>query len=149
MSVTFTPTQKQRLPELNAKDETLNKTFNDSVERDNNYREEETRRGRRNKEDLQDLLQNRRHPLLSLVVKRITEWHTEEMGFTQVNTPIIIPKTMLEKMGITWDHPLRQQVFWVDNNKCLRPMLAPNLYEMMKSIHRITRQPVRIFEIGP
>ena len=43
MSVTFTPDTKQRLSELNAKDETLNKTFNDSVERDNNYREEETR----------------------------------------------------------------------------------------------------------
>jgi hypothetical protein len=114
MSVTFTPTQKQRLSELNAKDKTLNKIFNDNVARDKYYREEEARLIGRNKEDLRDLLQNRRLPLLSVVEKRITEWLTEEMEFTQVNTPIIIPKTMLEKMGITWDHPLRQQIFWVD-----------------------------------
>lgn len=111
MSVTFTPTQKQRLSELNAKDKTLNKIFNDNVARDKYYREEEARLIGRNKEDLRDLLQNRRLPLLSVVEKRITEWLTEEMEFTQVNTPIIIPKTMLEKMGITWDHPLRQQIF--------------------------------------
>lgn len=43
MSVTFTPTQKQRLSELNAKDKTLNKIFNDNVARDKYYREEEAR----------------------------------------------------------------------------------------------------------
>ncbi|MGI6733160.1 MAG: pyrrolysine--tRNA(Pyl) ligase large subunit [Anaerovoracaceae bacterium] len=149
MSVTFTLTQKQRLSELNADEKTLCKTFNNNEERDTFYKEEETRLVRRNREDLQDLLQNRHLPLLSLVEKRIAEWLTTKMGFTQVNTPIIIPKTMLDKMGITSNHPLRQQVFWIDNNKCLRPMLAPNLYEMMKSIHRITRKPVRIFEMGP
>ena len=149
MNEMFTVTQRQRLSELNAEEETLRKTFQDNEERNTFFKEEETRLIRKNKEALQDLLQNRRLPLLSLVEKRITEWLTDEMGFTQVNTPIIIPETMLQKMSIMEDHPLRQQIFWLDNKKCLRPMLAPNLYEMMKSIHRITKQPVRIFEIGP
>ncbi len=149
MNVTFTVTQKQRLSELNAEDEILQKTFPDKGERDIFFKEEERRLIGRNKESLQDLLQNRHLPILSRVEKDTTRWLTEEMGFTQVSTPIMIPETMLEKMSITEEHPLRQQIFWVDRKKCLRPMLAPNLYEMMKSIHRITRQPVRIFEIGP
>ena len=149
MNCSFTVTQRQRLSELNAEEPTLEKAFMDVSERNTFYKEEETRLIRKNKENLEDLLRNRHLPLLSSVEKRIADWLTEEMDFTRVNTPIIIPETMLGKMSITADHPLRQQIFWVDNKKCLRPMLAPNLYEMMKSIHRITRKPVRIFEIGP
>jgi len=39
---------------------------------------------------------------------------------------------MLEKMTITSEHPLSKQVFWLDYNKCLRPMLAPNLYYLLR-----------------
>ncbi len=61
----------------------------------------------------------------------------------------MITKGNLAKMTITVDSPLVEQVFWLDNNKCLRPMLAPNLYSMMKDLQRIWGDPVRIFEIGP
>jgi len=149
MNDSFTVTQRQRLAELNADESTLQRTFKDVSERNAFFKEEEARLIRQNKDNLEDLLQNRHLPLLSCTEKRIADWLTEEMGFTRVNTPIIIPETMLQKMSITSEHPLRQQIFWVDNKKCLRPMLAPNLYEIMKSIHRITRKPVRIFEIGP
>lgn len=37
----------------------------------------------------------------------------------------------------------------MDNNKCLRPMLAPNLYHYLKILDRLWSKPVRIFEIGP
>lgn len=30
----------------------------------------------------------------------------------------------------------------------MRPMLAPNLYQVMGELHRITRKPVKIFEAG-
>jgi phenylalanyl-tRNA synthetase alpha chain len=55
---------------------------------------------------------------------------------------------MLDKMSVTEENHLRDQVFWIDKNKCLRPMLAPNLYVAMRELHRITNKPVRIFEAG-
>ena len=81
--------------------------------------------------------------------KLFTEWLTEKEGFTQVVTPIIISEAMLTKMTITEDHPLRNQIFRVDSKKYLRPMLAPNLYEVMRDLHKTTKEPVRIFEVGP
>ncbi len=149
MNEMFTVTQRQRLVELNADDETLDKCFASEAERNRFFKKEEAELISQNKEALLDLLENRRQPLLSLIEGRMIRWLTEEMQFTRVNTPIIISEQMLQKMSITSDHPLRQQVFWLDNKKCLRPMLAPNLYEMMKSVHRITKKPVRIFEVGP
>jgi phenylalanyl-tRNA synthetase alpha chain len=71
-----------------------------------------------------------------------------EQGFTKVSTPTIISGEMLDKMTISEDNPLRGQVFWVDKNKCLRPMLAPNLYVAMRELHRIANEPVRIYEAG-
>ncbi|GAB1476996.1 pyrrolysine--tRNA(Pyl) ligase large subunit [Bacillota bacterium] len=149
MNETFTVTQRQRLSELNAEETILEKTFSDSSERNSFFKKEEAGLIRKNKEKLEELLEKRHLPILSQVEKRISDRLTNDMGFTRVNTPIIISESMLEKMSITPEHPLRQQIFWVDSSKCLRPMLAPNLYEMMKSIHRITRKPVRIFEMGP
>lgn len=149
MNEMFTVTQRQRLAELNAEEDVLNTNFSDDAGRDAFFKEEEARLINYNKEALQELLDNRRIPMLSLVEGKMAQWLTEEMGFTQVNTPIIISEQVLKKMSITDNHPLRQQIFRLDNKKCLRPMLAPNLYEMMKSIHKITKKPVRIFEVGP
>ena len=72
----------------------------------------------------------------------------QEEGFTQVTTPIIISAAALDKMTITKEHPLTNQVFWLDPKRCLRPMLAPNLYEVMRDLHKLTKEPVRIFEAG-
>ncbi len=69
-------------------------------------------------------------------------------GFIEVKTPIVISSSGLTKMGIGEGHPLLDQVFWVSPKKCLRPMLAPNLYHIMRHLRRTVR-PVRIFEIGP
>jgi phenylalanyl-tRNA synthetase alpha chain len=65
-----------------------------------------------------------------------------------VATPAIISAAALDKMTITKDHPLTNQVFWLDEKRCLRPMLAPNLYEVMRDLHKLTKAPVRIFEAG-
>ncbi len=82
------------------------------------------------------------------IKERLKEWLTKEAGFTQVTTPIIITASMLGKMTITKEHPLTNQVFWLDSKRCLRPMLAPNLYTVMRDLHKITKEPVRIFEVG-
>jgi phenylalanyl-tRNA synthetase alpha chain len=69
-------------------------------------------------------------------------------GFIEVRTPTMIPTASLEKMTITPEHPLYKQVFFIDNKRCLRPMLAPNLYYVMRKLRDHTDGPVRIFEIG-
>jgi phenylalanyl-tRNA synthetase alpha chain len=69
-------------------------------------------------------------------------------GFIEVKTPAIISAAALEKMTITPDHPLYKQVFFIDGKRCLRPMLAPNLYYVMRKLRDHTDGPVRIFEIG-
>jgi phenylalanyl-tRNA synthetase alpha chain len=51
-------------------------------------------------------------------------------------------------MGIDSGSPFMEQIFWVDGKHCLRPMLAPNLYVEMRELLRITRKPVKIFEMG-
>jgi len=71
-----------------------------------------------------------------------------EKGFIQVTTPTIISKNSLEKMSINKDHKLSEQVFWLEENKCLRPMLAPNLYEISRSLLNIYEKTLGIFEIG-
>jgi len=69
-------------------------------------------------------------------------------GFIEVRTPSIISTASLEKMTITPEHPLYKQVFFIDEKRCLRPMLAPNLYYVMRKLRDHTSGPVRIFEIG-
>ena len=69
-------------------------------------------------------------------------------GFIEVKTPAFISVAALEKMTITPEHPLYKQVFFIDSKRCLRPMLAPNLYYVMRKLRDHTDGPVRIFEIG-
>jgi len=82
------------------------------------------------------------------IIDDLSGWLTESESFTRVSTPTIISTAMLDKMTITADNPLREQVYFVSGNKCLRPMLAPNLYVVMRELRRITKDPVRIFEVG-
>lgn len=72
-----------------------------------------------------------------------------DRGFVQVLTPILVAKDSIEKMSIGPGHELFKQVFWVEEKKCLRPMLAPNLYFLLGELVKIWEKPVRIFEVGP
>lgn len=69
-------------------------------------------------------------------------------GFTRVKTPILISKSALARMTITESHPLFNQVYWISDRQCLRPMLAPNLYSLMNDLGRLKTRPIRFFEIG-
>jgi phenylalanyl-tRNA synthetase alpha chain len=69
-------------------------------------------------------------------------------GFARVTTPLIISKSALSKMTIDENHPLFQQVYWLNEKQCLRPMLAPNLYSLMVDFSRLNHRPIRFFEIG-
>lgn len=145
----LTVSQRQRLKELNANEHILDCTFQDKKQRDDFYRTKEVELSKKNKEEILKLLTKEHKPLLSKIENNLINWLTNEEGFTQVVTPIILPASMLDKMTINSEHPLHSQVFWLDSKKCLRPMHAPNLYVMMRDIKKLTNQPVRIFESGP
>jgi len=94
------------------------------------------------------LRENQRRPRLCELEETLAKV-LREIGFSQVITPILISKSFLEKMSVQPDHKLYKQVFWVDDKKCLRPMLAPNLYYLLRELEKIWEKPVRIFESGP
>ncbi|MBR2255636.1 MAG: hypothetical protein IJ856_07525, partial [Candidatus Methanomethylophilaceae archaeon] len=100
-----------------------------------------------NQKGLEELIESpHRHDLAALEAK-IAE-NLTKMGFIEVKTPTIISTNALSKMTITPDHPLYKQVFFIDDKRCLRPMLAPNLYVVMRRLRDHTDGPVKIFEIG-
>lgn len=143
----YTITQKERIVELNGKDEMINMEFETVEERNNSFRQLEKEMVRESKAQINSLL-NERHMTRTVDVGRQMEKWLISDGFTKVSTPTIITKQMLAKMTIDDDHHLSEQVFWLDGKKCLRPMLAPNLYVVMRELKRITNNPVKIFEIG-
>ncbi|WP_227763297.1 pyrrolysine--tRNA(Pyl) ligase large subunit [Zhaonella formicivorans] len=147
MSVTWTAVQRQRLRELNAPAEHENMTFPDSGERDRAFQKLEKFLVNRGKKRLAELRETRRRPALCELESKLVDALTGQ-GFVQVVTPTIISKGQLAKMTITDEHPLFSQVFWVDDKKCLRPMLAPNLYALWQELVRLWEKPIRIFEIG-
>lgn len=147
MDEKFTITQQQRLTELNIPEEELNLSFQSKEERDHAFKKLEKEGVHHHRRHLEDLL-GRRHRTLAMELEKQMEMWLMTEGFTRVATPAIITRPMLERMTITRDHPLTGQVFWLDDKRCLRPMLAPNLYEVMRDLHRITKGPVRIFEAG-
>lgn len=147
MSITWTMIQKQRLQELNASEILQEKCFESQHERDRAYQEQEHLLVVRGKQKLQEMLETTRRPGLSVLEQQLVEALTQK-GFVQVVTPTIISKTALAKMSVSDDHPLFSQVFWLDSKRCLRPMLAPNLYTLWKDLLRLWEKPIRIFEIG-
>ena len=146
MGIQWTEIQKRRLHELNSQRD-LQESFADEKQRDQEFREEESILVNAGREHLAALRAGIRRPGLSVLREKLVSALTKE-GFTEVVTPTIISRRMLEKMTIDESHALFSQVFWVNSNKCLRPMLAPNLYYVSKDLLRIWSQPVRIFEIG-
>jgi len=141
----FTETQKQRLKELDG-EEFIELSFPSKKERERRFIEIELALARKNKEGLVQLLTTSKRPMLRRIEREITQ-ALVDAGFTEVLTPSIISREFINRMGITETHDLWRQIFWVDTNRCLRPMLAPNLYHMMIELRRISK-PVSIFEVG-
>ena len=147
MPTGWTPIQMKRLRELNANEEQQNGSFPTSCDRNRAFQELEDLLVRRGKQRLDEMRNSTRRPALCRLESQLTEALIQS-GFVQVITPTILSKGLLAKMSVTEDHPLAAQVFWLGENKCLRPMLAPNLYFILKDLIRIWEKPVRIFEVG-
>ena len=144
----WTESQHKRLVELDADAATLARTFDDTVERNRAFQVWEKKRVGAQRDHLEALRNGARRPRLCRLENALVEKLVAE-GFVQVSTPVLMSKGLLAKMAITGDHPLGEQVYWVAKDKCLRPMLAPHLYYLMKDLLRLWATPVRIFEVGP
>lgn len=147
VSLHWTDTQRKRLVELDEDATTLSRTFDDTDQRNLEFQALEKERIADHRHHLDALRRGPRRPRLcqletSLVEKLVSQ------GFVQVATPVLMSRGLLAKMSITAEHPLFQQVYWVDKDKCLRPMLAPHLYYVIKDLLRLWEKPVRIFEVG-
>ena len=124
MSVSFSIAQKQRLVELNAEASVVEREFEDVKTREKSFKELEQKLITENKEALFALRDGARRPILCEIESKLVKWLTEEEGFTQVVTPVMLPAKMLEKMTIGEDHPLKNRFFgWIKINVfvlCLR-----------------------------
>lgn len=148
MSLTWTGTQIRRLTELDATESDLNKQFEDSSLRERVYQKIEKQLVTRQRRLLKDFRDTHRRPGLCRLESKLVDVLVKQ-GFAQVTTPIIMSQGLLTKMSIGADHPLHSQIYWLDQNRCLRPMLAPHLYFVLVDLLRLWDNPVQIFEVGP
>ena len=148
LRIRLTATQSQRLRELGADPLVLDELFDDAASRDAAFKLLENDLVRGGREHLRELRKGRRAPQLVELERDLSDALTD-VGFVRVVTPLIIASDALRKMGIEHGHPLREQVFWLDDGRCLRPMLAPNLYTLLRRLDRHWSKPFGIFEIGP
>ncbi|MBI0584194.1 MAG: hypothetical protein ISF22_08210 [Methanomassiliicoccus sp.] len=143
----WTPSQKQRLREL-GRAKGPEQEFANVDERDLAFTKEVSQLQSANRRKIRDLqTRPERHQMVQ--AEDVIARALIADGFMEVKTPTIISKGSLAKMGIDHSHPLHEQVFWLDEARCLRPMLAPNLYFLMRHLRRNAVLPLRMFEIGP
>ena len=148
MPVTWSEVQKNRLRELNASETQQNESFDSTPNRDRSFQKLGKELVKNEQFRLREFAKTHLRPGLCSLETRLIDVLVQH-GFAQVVTPIIMSRGLLAKMSIDDDHHLASQVFWLDNNKCLRPMLAPHLYFVLKDLIRLWDKPVRIFEVGP
>ncbi|MCF8067418.1 MAG: hypothetical protein K9L30_02410 [Desulfobacterales bacterium] len=148
MAFTWSDIQRNRLWELDAEDSEISMAFDSVGDRDRVYQKLESKLIKAHRKRLRFFREETRRPTHCILEDTLVSTLVKN-DFSQVSTPIIMAKGLLSRMGINETHPLSSQVFWVDSKKCLRPMLAPHLYFVLKDLLRLFEKPVRIFEIGP
>ena len=144
----FTEEQRHRLAELGAEAAGLEASFEDVGQRNQAFQQWESRLVSEQQQRLERWCAEQRRPFILELEERLAAALRAE-GFLQMHTPLIISRKRLEKMGVFSGSIMEKQVFWLDDRRCLRPMLAPNLYECMRELGRLRPRPLRLFEIGP
>jgi len=146
-TIKWSEVQLRRLKELDAAPDEQGLQFDGAAERDRAFHLLETGLIRNARSHLKELREKYLRPALCRLESALVETLTGR-GFVQVVTPTIMSRAHLAKMTIDEKHPLYSQVYWLDKDKCLRPMLAPHLYYVLKDLLRLWENPVRIFEVG-
>jgi phenylalanyl-tRNA synthetase alpha chain len=147
MAIGWSEIQLRRLRELDAGPAEQQAAFDTPVERDREFQRLEHRLARARRDELQEFQQSIRVPRLCRLEAALADALVRG-GFSRVVTPTLMSRALLERMSVTRDHPLSEQIFWLDEKRCLRPMLAPHLYHLLVDLLRVWEHPVRIFEIG-
>ncbi|MGD9302141.1 MAG: pyrrolysine--tRNA(Pyl) ligase large subunit [Desulfobacterales bacterium] len=135
------------MKELEAGAEDLDRGFETDTDRDKTFQALEKNLVRSAHQKLEELRTGPRRPRLCRLESRLTRVLTDN-GFVQVTTPTLMSRGLLEKMSIDDHHPLASQIFWLGKDRCLRPMLAPHLYYVLKDLLRLWKKPLGLFEIG-
>ncbi len=147
METTWSNIQTKRLKALDADQTQLSERFEDQTQRDRAFLKLEGALAKRRKKELEEMRRVHGRPGLCRLETKLVETLVGE-GFVQVTTPTIMSRGLLAKMGVTESHDLFSQIFWLDRDRCLRPMLAPHLYYLIKDLLRLWERPVGIFEVG-
>ena len=146
--VSWTETQLRRLQELDASAADLNQGFENATAREHAFQEIEKKRAAEFRRRLKTFREIHFRPGLCKLEAKLADTLIQH-GFVQVATPIMMSRGLLQKMSIDADHPLNSQIYWLEKNKCLRPMLAPHLYYVLVDLLRLWNKPIKIFEVGP
>ena len=147
METTWSRIQRSRHVALDADGAKLSERFEDRTQPDRAFQALEGTLVRKRREELQEMRRVHRRPGLCRLETTLVETLVGA-GFVQVTTPTILARGLLARMGVTDAHDLFKQIFWLDKDRCLRPMLAPHLYYVIKDLLRLWEKPVGIFEIG-
>jgi phenylalanyl-tRNA synthetase alpha chain len=149
LSFQFTSEQSGRLRELGADFDALGQSFEEEGARDKAFQKLQKKLTTSARFKLEELLQKGGLTSVETISQKLST-SLSSKGMVQVATPIIMSRSRLLRMGLEDDPMLSQQVFWLDDKHCLRPMLAPHLYEFMLDLSRIRPGGTySIFEIGP
>ena len=147
METTWSDIQTTRLKALDADKTQLSERFEDQAERDRAFLKLEGALAKMRKNELEEMRKVHGRPGLCRLETKLVETLVHD-GFVQVTTPTILSRGLLAKMGVTETHDLFKQIFWLEKDRCLRPMLAPHLYYVIKDLLRLWEKPVGIFEVG-
>ncbi len=147
METTWSDVQTKRLKALDADKTQLSEQFEDQTQRDRAFQKLEGMLVKLRKNELEEMRKVHGRPGLCRLETKLVEALVQD-GFVQVTTPTILSRGLLAKMGVTETHDLSRQIFWLDKDRCLRPMLAPHLYYVIKDLLRLWEKPVGIFEVG-
>jgi len=147
VETTWSDIQAKRLKALAADKTQLSERFEDQTQRDRAFQKLEGALVKLRKSELEEMRKVHGRPGLCRLETKLVEALVQD-GFVQVTTPTILSRGLLAKMGVTETHDLFRQIFWLDKDRCLRPMLAPHLYYVIKDLLRLWEKPVGIFEVG-
>lgn len=132
---------------MGVKPQDIPSSFTSAATRNQSFQHLEKELVSKHKEQLTSFLTKAGRVTLEELSEKLSETLCGQ-GFTRVTTPTIITRAALAKMTVDENHPLSQQVYWISEHQCLRPMLAPNLYSLMTDLKRLQHRPIRFFEIG-
>jgi phenylalanyl-tRNA synthetase alpha chain len=122
VTITWTETQIRRLNELDASESELDQNFVNESDREQAYQQLDKKLVTKQRQRLKEFREIHMRPALCRLESKLIDVLVKQ-GFAQVTTPIMMSRGLLKKMAIDAHHPLNSQIYWLDKNKCLRPML--------------------------